>query len=243
MVECCVLLLSDTTCATLINREERKTFDFHITSVDKKHDVIQTMEVQQVGLFGGAIAMALPTRFSDVSDVRVIGDNEECWVDNDTDQSIMVEIVGYMEEWSTPAEAANGYWADLMQSNEAVNPILRMSNIMTDARLCPMLVQAPGCSVIMMEGDMQAAKYKEKHYNTVQVSMILVRLPHVSTDITITFYRPIAIDPQSASAASINPQAFAEHVSSPASHDEQDKITLLLMQSFRILDWNLFGDS
>jgi hypothetical protein len=49
-------------------------------------------------LFGGAIRISVPPRFEDVSGVRQIPDNQEVFVCQESDQSIIIEILELAEE-------------------------------------------------------------------------------------------------------------------------------------------------
>ena len=50
-------------------------------------------ELRKQPLFGGAISIACPARFEDVSDVRPVPDHQEVYTDGVTDQSFIVEIL------------------------------------------------------------------------------------------------------------------------------------------------------
>ncbi|CAG8475340.1 32077_t:CDS:2 [Racocetra persica] len=50
------------------------------------------------GLFGGAIVADIPSRFSDVSEIREVADNQEVFADINSDQSIIIEILQYVNE-------------------------------------------------------------------------------------------------------------------------------------------------
>lgn len=44
-------------------------------------------------LFGGAILLAIPERFLDISDFRPVPDNQEVFADAIHDQSLIVEVL------------------------------------------------------------------------------------------------------------------------------------------------------
>ncbi|CAG8843287.1 36077_t:CDS:2, partial [Gigaspora margarita] len=49
-------------------------------------------------LFGGAIVAHIPPTFIDVSDIREIADNQEVFADINSDESIVIEILQYVNE-------------------------------------------------------------------------------------------------------------------------------------------------
>lgn len=53
----------------------------------------QTHTLTPRPLFGGAITTSIPSTFIDASTLREIPDNQEVFVDTDTDQSIIIELL------------------------------------------------------------------------------------------------------------------------------------------------------
>ena len=64
-------------------------------------------------LFGGAIEMHVPERFSDISDFRQVPDHQECFADGIIDQSLMVELLDHKEE-VRDEESARFFYEDLV---------------------------------------------------------------------------------------------------------------------------------
>ncbi|KAJ3081570.1 hypothetical protein HK102_002265, partial [Quaeritorhiza haematococci] len=62
------------------------------------------MSTSERPLFGGAITTALPDSFIDISTFREVPDNQEVFVDRDTDQSIVIELLQLAEETSNQDE-------------------------------------------------------------------------------------------------------------------------------------------
>jgi len=50
------------------------------------------MAIRRRALFGGAMEVDLPPRFSDLSGITDVPDHQECFVDASTDQSAVLEI-------------------------------------------------------------------------------------------------------------------------------------------------------
>ena len=51
------------------------------------------MIVQERGLFGGSLSIKLPNNFQDVSEIRQVPDNQEVFVFNNSDASIIIELL------------------------------------------------------------------------------------------------------------------------------------------------------
>lgn len=79
-------------------------------------DVAEDVLVQP--LFGGALAMQIPSRFTDVSDFRQLPNTQEVFADALTDQSIIVEILQLADE-SVANAAAEFHFHSLAHDNEA----------------------------------------------------------------------------------------------------------------------------
>ncbi|CAE7720544.1 rangrf [Symbiodinium sp. CCMP2592] len=79
-------------------------------------------------------------------------------------------------------------------------------------------------------GEQTVAKFREDRGNRVRIHAAAIRLPDVSTDILITLNDPVHVDPDSSSAEAPVPSEPAEDV------------FRMLLRSFRITDWGLFGE-
>ena len=51
------------------------------------------MIVRERGLFGGSLSIKLPNNFQDVSEIRQVPDNQEVFVFNNSDASIIIELL------------------------------------------------------------------------------------------------------------------------------------------------------
>lgn len=171
---------------------------------------------------------------------------QECWVDANTDQSIVVEILGYDEDVSD-SNSAQFYWEDNAQCNDAegqYNAVhITSRNISADVGVCaePPATSSnclmPTCWLI--SGVQQVAKFKEQARNTLAVHIAVLRLPHVETDIVIHYNQPLELSAESSSAS----------VARAASSNEQAGVALgrgsamtqEMLGSLRVHDWGLFS--
>jgi hypothetical protein len=77
----------------------------------------QLEQLKPAQLYGGAITTALPSRFVDVSQMRQVPDHQEVYVDMNSDQSIIFELLS-MDDVAND-RAAQHHWNDLAQANDA----------------------------------------------------------------------------------------------------------------------------
>ena len=81
---------------------------------------VRMLELETRRLFGGAIEIALPRRFLDVSEFRQVPDHQEVFtLDGDGDAlSFIFEIVELQSEVSDN-DVATHFWHDLADANDA----------------------------------------------------------------------------------------------------------------------------
>eukprot|EP00516_Mucochytrium_quahogii_P000617 CAMPEP_0203757484 /NCGR_PEP_ID=MMETSP0098-20131031/10521_1 /ASSEMBLY_ACC=CAM_ASM_000208 /TAXON_ID=96639 /ORGANISM=" , Strain NY0313808BC1" /LENGTH=171 /DNA_ID=CAMNT_0050649701 /DNA_START=1011 /DNA_END=1523 /DNA_ORIENTATION=+ len=150
-------------------------------------------------LFGGAITGVLPESLQDISQVREVPDNQEVFSDQDSDRSVIVEILEY-EKGQSNENAARYFFEDLAQANESVEN--KVEHVELDVALEGLGLKE-GVFVSVLVGTQRVAKFHEKALNTVRVFLCTVRLAKQETDILIMLNAPIQIDPSSSSAESV----------------------------------------
>ncbi|KAK7088762.1 ran guanine nucleotide release factor-like [Littorina saxatilis] len=148
------------------------------------------------GLFGGAMVGVLPADAQDMSNLREIPDNQEVFAHSQTDQSIIVEILEFVQE--TDEQALKTHFEDLASSNEAasndnscvlgVDPLEQQQIALTQSS-----------SAYWLVGQQRVSKFKEVAKNEVNVHMVLFRLPQFTSDIVLTFNDPVNVSPESSS--------------------------------------------
>lgn len=144
-------------------------------------------------LFGGYMSIELPEDAQDVSDVREIPDNQEVFTHSITDQSIIIEILEYVDE--SDEQALKTHYEDIAGSNEADG-----SDIMNTEEIPKDQLAITDCSgAYALKGQQMVSKFKESAKNAVYIHMGLVRLPQYETDILISFNNPVNINPESSS--------------------------------------------
>ncbi|KAI4829532.1 hypothetical protein KUCAC02_023572 [Chaenocephalus aceratus] len=82
---------------------------------------MQSRADQSHPLFGGALSAVLPHSAKDTSELREIPDNQEVFVHEHTDQSLIVELVEYQSQVENE-DAARYHFEDIAGSNKALEP-------------------------------------------------------------------------------------------------------------------------
>uniref|UniRef100_UPI00398ED613 ran guanine nucleotide release factor n=1 Tax=Pristiophorus japonicus TaxID=55135 RepID=UPI00398ED613 len=153
-----------------------------------------TNGTQSHPLFGGSFSAVLPPDAIDVSDLREVADNQEVFVHSRTDQSIIIELLEHQDQ-VPDQDAARYHFDDVAASNEASPEVLSVELVDTEQIALQEL-----SSAWFLSGRQRVAKFAEQARNTVNIHLVLFRLPQYSTDILITFNDPIVISPLSSSS-------------------------------------------
>ncbi|XP_072113305.1 ran guanine nucleotide release factor [Mobula birostris] len=191
-------------------------------------------------LFGGSFSIVLPPHFTDVSDIRDVPDNQEVFVHNSTEQSIIIELLEYQSQ-VTDEEAARYHFDDVTAINDASGKegteVLSVEPVSRDQ-----LAMQELSSAWFLSGRQRVAKFNEQAKNTVNVHLALFRLRQYTTDILITFNDPTTISPFSNSSSRQADLALPEDLSaSPAAQHwtlEQFRATV---NSLRLLNPAVFS--
>ncbi|KAL6187681.1 hypothetical protein ACLB2K_039077 [Fragaria x ananassa] len=189
-------------------------------------------------LFGGAISTLFPDRFQDVSNVRQVPDHQEAFVDPARDESLIFELLDLKPEVGDNG-SATWFLQDLATEQDAEGSVLiEQSGV----------VEVPGLSygnipavVTTAVGQMTISKGRQgrEAQNTVRVYVANLRLKGVSTDVLITAYEPIHINPLSESASTVGAGIAAPALQS--GHVPMVEVFRVAVSSFKVNDWNLFG--
>ncbi|KAK7487968.1 hypothetical protein BaRGS_00020869 [Batillaria attramentaria] len=179
-------------------------------------------------LFGDAIAGILPSDVQDMSEVREIPDNQEVFAHPNTDQSIIIEILEFVQE--TDEQALRTHFEDLASSNDAASSsdsCILGTEVLDRQQLA---MKQCSCAYWLM-GQQRVSKFNESAKNDVNLHMVLYRLPQFTTDILVTFNDPVNVNPESSSH-----QAMAT-ATVPWTVDD----FRALVNSLTIVDTGLFG--
>ncbi|KAJ3158488.1 hypothetical protein HDU86_002713 [Geranomyces michiganensis] len=192
--------------------------------------------MQPRALYGGAMEMSVPPSFLDVSVVRQVPSHQEVFVDQLTDQSIMIELLDLAEE-AHGDEVGRYHFAQLASDNNALQSEVISQEGIDMQLVFPSL--PPTAKATIVTGRQLIAKFNEESadaHNVVLICLAVVRMPEVATDLLLSLNFPTMLAPLSSSAAA---------VSRPTGGDElvAKEVFSRMLQSLRILDWSLFAAS
>ncbi|XP_061991878.1 uncharacterized protein LOC133709935 isoform X1 [Rosa rugosa] len=192
----------------------------------------------QRALFGGAISSIIPNRFQDVSNVRQVPDHQEAFVDPARDESLIIELLDLKPEVGDNGSAA-WFLQDLATEQEAEGSVVvEQSGVVEAPGLCYRNIPAVVTTAVAQMAISKGRQGREAQ-NTVRVYVANLRLKGVNTDVLITAYEPIHINPLSESANTVGAGLAAPALQS--GHVPMAEVFRLAVSSFKINDWNLFG--
>ncbi|KAF8047328.1 hypothetical protein N665_3091s0002 [Sinapis alba] len=191
-------------------------------------------------LFGGAISSSFPQRFQDASNIRQVPNHQEVFVDPSRDESLIFELLDFKGDVEDNG-SASWFLHDLAREQDAeAFKLIEQSQVTV----------APGLSfrnipsvVTTAVGEMAISKGRQgrEAQNLVRVYVANLRLKGVETDVLVTAYEPILINPLSESA-----NAVASGLAVPASQSGNLPMCDVIkhaLSTFRVNDWSLFGSS
>jgi len=164
-------------------------------------------------LYGGSIVSKLPSRFVDVSTLRVVPDHQEVFVqswspDGDTadlsmstvsissivDVSIIIELLSMeLPASNSDASPVGHHFRDLAASNEALESDVFSEGLIGESNFIPHL-SGRTHEVYALTGRQMVSKYRtrpDSPVDTVYVYLVLIRLPDVSTDVLVSMNIPL----------------------------------------------------
>ncbi|XP_069776247.1 ran guanine nucleotide release factor [Narcine bancroftii] len=191
-------------------------------------------------LFGGSFSMILPPHAIDVSEIREIPDNQEVFLHSDTDQSIIVELLEYQSQ--VPDEEAVRYHFDDVTTINGASDDEGTEVLSVEAVGRQLAALQEMSSAWLLAGRQHVAKFNEQARNTVNVHLVLFRLPQYVTDILVTFNDPILISPHSSSSSSTAacPSQPRGSTGRPTQHWTLDQFRAAA-HSLRLLDPAIFA--
>ncbi|XP_062225826.1 uncharacterized protein LOC133924350 [Phragmites australis] len=189
-------------------------------------------------LFGGAISSTFPVRFQDVSNIRDVPDHQDVFVDPTRDESLIFELLDLKGEVEN-AGSALWFLRDIANEQDAGDSmVVEHSGTLELAGL--RLGQAPAVAGTAI-GQLAVSKGRQgrEAQNIVRLYLANIRLKNAATDVLITAYEPLLINPlsESARAVAAGPAIPAEQ----AGCLPMSEIFKLAVMNFNVHDWNLFN--
>ncbi|OMO93159.1 Ran-interacting Mog1 protein [Corchorus capsularis] len=188
-------------------------------------------------LFGGAISTTFPLRFQDVSDIRQVPDHQEVFVDPTRDESLIIELLDYKHE---VADNGSAVWflQDLANEQDGEGFTLLEQSPAVEAP--GLLYRNTPAIVTTAVGQMAVSKGRQgrEAQNIVKVYLANLRLKEVGTDVLITAYEPIVINPLSESASTVGAGLATPAMAS--GFLPMVEVFKLAVTNFKVYDWGLF---
>ncbi|OBZ83865.1 putative ran guanine nucleotide release factor [Choanephora cucurbitarum] len=183
-------------------------------------------------LFGGAILSPVPSSFVDASQFRQIPDNQEVFVDMNTQQSLIFELLEQVEAKHT--DVAKFHFQQLADDNEATDATVSYVEQLDPKEVSPLLT-SDATELYILQGTQKVSKFNEKQAdNTVEIVMAVIRLIQVETDFVISINAPIQL------ANTSSEREYAQGTN-PISIDVVKQEMLVALKGLEVKDWSLFG--
>jgi len=199
-------------------------------------------------LFGGAITCELPKGWKDLSDIRPIPDNQECFQSSFVDDNPVMVVVEILErqEQVEDRDAARFFFDELAERNDALQAEsdIRFRNLDEPTAATALLGDASivsgintmslcaGCGYqkVAMGRDYDNAgnsRRPNQEIKSIRVDLYVLRLPVQETDLLVTISRPV-------DATNLNEMSL----DTPSA---ESAIISRIISTFRIIEWGLFG--
>ncbi|GAY36627.1 hypothetical protein CUMW_023410 [Citrus unshiu] len=189
-------------------------------------------------LFGGAISSSFPHRFQDVSNIRQVPDHQEVFVDPSRDESLIFELLDFKLDVGDNGSAA-WFLQDLATEQDAEGCTLLEQSGVVEA---PVLrYKDLPATVTTAVGQMAISKGRQgrEAQNIVKVYLANLRLKEVGTDVLVTAYEPLLINPLSEIASTVG--AGLPVPATQSGFMQMSEVFKLAVSSFKVNDWSLFG--
>ncbi|RWR92076.1 ran guanine nucleotide release factor [Cinnamomum micranthum f. kanehirae] len=189
-------------------------------------------------LFGGAISTVFPLRFQDISNIRPVPDHQEVFADPNRDESLIFELLDLKHDVEDNGSAI-WFLRDLAAEQDAEGSLVLEHSGMTDVE--GLHYRDIHTVITTAVGQMSISKGRQgrEAQNIVRVYLANIRLKGVGTDVLITAYEPLLINPLSESARTVGygPAAPARESGCLPVADAFH----FVVSNFKVHDWNLFG--
>ncbi|OVA13345.1 Ran-interacting Mog1 protein [Macleaya cordata] len=189
-------------------------------------------------LFGGAISSSFPLRFQDVSDIRQVPDHQEVFDDPARDECLIIELLDLKHDVEDSGSAV-WFLQDLAtEQNAEGSTVIGQSGIFEADGLRFRNMPAIMTTAVGVMAISKGRQGREAQ-NIVKVYVANLRLKEVGTDVLITAYEPMLINPLSESARDVGAGLAVPAVQSGCI--PMSEVFKLAVSNFKVHDWNLFA--
>ena len=175
-------------------------------------------------LFGGSLQMILPSNFTNASKFRQIPDHQEVYVSQDSDASIIVEILDSMSEENDASHPLDGHFQVLAEDNSATSSLILQRNFDLNIVLGVQLVPKFG---------------KKTDLVLILLSVRSIQAPY-NADIVTSMNINLSSCAFLPATASFDLQTLASDASFKLVSEDALRVFSQICQSVEILDYSLF---
>ncbi|KAK6533620.1 multicopy suppressor of ts gsp1 [Orbilia ellipsospora] len=200
----------------------------------------------EMPLFGGAITSNVPSSWMDMSDIRQVPDNQECFIDIKGLATLIFEINERVEK-ENDEEAIKFHLSDIFEDS----PYKVWNSRKLESGEIPGLPNVPAYTMLMTTPFVENRRSTPAHPSQfVALVVVIIRLEDKKTDIVITTNVPHTFEDAAAENSLCPPgyeteKGFADdYVWKPENLGPAMKNLLQIVEegvkNFKIHDWNLF---
>ncbi|KAK3060593.1 hypothetical protein LTS18_008203 [Coniosporium uncinatum] len=182
-------------------------------------------------LFGGAIAVDLPSNFADVSTIRQVPDNQEVYLDTNGFTSVMFDILERVAEpdAATDEAALKFHFEDITSGSSETTRFWTSSVVFLSK-----MPNTPAFSLFATQEATQQQDSRKPTPDFTGIMLLLVRLEQHETDIVIMVNVPHT--PGEYQKQDIDLSALKLGPLLEAGQNIRQKV----METFEVKDWSLF---
>ncbi|SCV66964.1 BQ2448_5610 [Microbotryum intermedium] len=183
-----------------------------------------------VDLFGGAITTTYPSNLTDASDLRQVPDTQEVYLSNDSDLSLILEVLQLVEEEGSDRSLEAGiryHFASLAYDNDAQSDSIESTSLPSRTTSDPLL-QGP----ITLKGTQTISKFNKptSQADEVVIFLALWRIEDKRSDLVLTVNWPkVVYDDEGKAKDQKDGVGKAQKVFEDAVRD------------LKVVDWGLFA--
>ncbi|KAM0754020.1 Mog1p/PsbP-like protein [Meredithblackwellia eburnea MCA 4105] len=182
-------------------------------------------------LYGGAITAPIPLGYTDASTLRQVPDEQEVWIDNNSNTSIIIEVLQQPTATLTDDDdMATVHWQSLAHDNDAITQTILSTYTLplttTQKQQQQQEFKVEGPTIVI--GHQTIAKFNANIPDTVLIQLAIWRIPQKNTDLVLSVNFPI----KQANSNNDNSQSQEERDPSTAKKVFQDILNGLVIKDF-----------
>ncbi|KAK6516699.1 multicopy suppressor of ts gsp1 [Arthrobotrys conoides] len=174
---------------------------------------MQSLSFTEKELFGGAITANVPTNWTDLSNIRQVPDNQECFIDITGLATLIFELNERVEK-ENDEEAVKFHLSDIFEES----PYKIWKSWRLDAGEAPQLDGLPAYAMLLTTPYVENRRDRVGHESQfVALAVVIIRLEKQKTDIVITANMPHSLQ-EAAAETTICPPGYEAEKGIPADY-------------------------